>query len=138
LNYVDTSVFVAALVQEPYTRQAERWLSAGNDLAISEWTITEFSSALSTKLRIGSVDLKTRAAALRALDVMIEGSLAVYSVGREHFRLAARFADKHDLGLRAPDALHLAVAANKAATLVTLDKRIATAGKTLGVSTRLL
>jgi predicted nucleic acid-binding protein len=138
LNYVDTSVLVAALVQEAHTRRAERWLTAGEALAISDWTITEVSSALAQKLRIGNIDVQTRAAATDAIDTMIASSLVLLPVERAHFRTAAKFADQHRLGLRAPDALHLAVAADNNATLVTLDKKLATAGRKLGVATRLL
>ena len=138
LNYVDTSVFIAAFTREQHTPRAERWLTSGGDFAISDWTITEFSSAIAMKLRVGSIDLRTRTAAGNAFAVLIGDSLSVLQVEREHFREAAQFADRHRLGLRAPDALHLAVAADHGATLVTLDRSMAKAGKALGVATRLL
>jgi len=125
-------------VQEAHTRRAERWLTAGSDLAISDWTIAEVSSALALKLRAGSIDQETRAAAIDALGTMIAESLALLPVESAHFRTAAKFADQHLLGLRAPDALHLAVAQDNHATVVTLDKKLATAGEKLGVATRLL
>ncbi len=43
--------------------------------------------------------------------------------------------DQQGLGLRAGDALHLAVAAEHGATLWTLDVRMAEAGPVLGVVT---
>ena len=140
MDYIDTSVFVAAFVDEAHTRRAERALSAGDagELAISEWTIAELSSALSLKLRIGSIDVETRRAALDAFASMIAESLVLLSVESVHFRTASSFADRHALNLRAPDALHLAVAAERGAVLVTLDKRLARAGKALGVATKLV
>jgi len=54
------------------------------------------------------------------------------------FRTAARFAGQHALGLRAGDALHLAICADHGATLCTLDHRLSEAGPTLGVKTMLL
>ena len=53
-------------------------------------------------------------------------------------RTAARFADRHELGLRVGDALHLAVCADHGATLCTLDRRLAEAAPALGVRTTLL
>jgi hypothetical protein len=138
LNYVDTSVFVAAFTQEQHTPRAERWLTSGSDFAISDWTITEISSALAMKLRVGSVDLETRATALEAFAELIRDSLTLLPVESKHFREAARFAERHELGLRAPDALHLAIAADSGATLVTLDRRMAKMGRKLGVATRLI
>ena len=49
-------------------------------------------------------------------------------------RLADIFVRRFDLGLRAPDALHLAIARRLDATLVTLDRRMATAARELGVA----
>jgi predicted nucleic acid-binding protein len=140
LNYIDTSVLVAALVRETHTRRAERLLTGGSDgdLATSDWTLAEFSSALSIKLRVGGIDMEGRKAALEALAVMLNESIVLLPVERAQFRLAARYADQHQVGLRAPDALHLAVAAERGATLCTLDQRLAAAGKSLGVATRLI
>jgi uncharacterized protein len=138
LNYIDTSVLVAALTTEVHTRRAERWMTTANELAISDWVIAEFSAALSIKLRIGTVSLDARDMALEALATMIRQSLTLLAVGSPHFRTAARFADQYRLGLRAADALHLAVTAEQGAALCTLDKRLARAGKTLGVVTRLV
>jgi uncharacterized protein len=54
------------------------------------------------------------------------------------FRTAARLADQHAIGLRAGDALHLAICASHGATLCTLDRRLGDAGSALGIKTILL
>jgi predicted nucleic acid-binding protein len=65
-------------------------------------------------------------------------SFTVVPVSRLQFRTAARFAEQHMLGLRAGDALHLAICADHGATLCTLDRRLSEAGAALGVKTMLL
>jgi predicted nucleic acid-binding protein len=60
------------------------------------------------------------------------------SVAASHFRIAAKYVDQHALGLRAGDALHLAVAADHGAVVCTLDQRLAEAGPVLGVATHRL
>lgn len=61
----------------------------------------------------------------------------VVGVTGGQFRAAARFTDQHALGLRAGDALQLAIASEQGATLVTLDRRLAEAGPMLGVPAQL-
>jgi predicted nucleic acid-binding protein len=48
-------------------------------------------------------------------------------------RLGYIYVRRFDLMLRAPDALHLAIARRLDATLVTLDRRLARAAKELGI-----
>ena len=62
----------------------------------------------------------------------------MYSVADSHFELTARFCDFADIGLRAGDALHLAIAQDHGATVCTRDKRMAGAGATLGIETILI
>jgi predicted nucleic acid-binding protein len=69
---------------------------------------------------------------------MIAQSIEMLPVTAAHFKVAARIADEVRLGLRAGDALHLAIASEQDATLATLDRRLARAGKTLGVQTTLI
>jgi hypothetical protein len=99
---------------------------------------TEFSSALSTKLRAGHIEPAQRADALAMFTRLTTDSFAVVPISRLQFRTAARFVDQHTLGLRAGDALHLAVCADRGATLCTLDRRLSDAGSVLGIKTILL
>jgi len=118
----------------------QAWLEqqAGSVLMISDWTVTEFSSALAIKLRTGQLDPDSRATAIALFHRLVTDSFDVLPVSSNHFRIAAKFADHHELGLRAGDALHLAVAADHGATACTLDRRMAAAGPALGVQAQLL
>jgi predicted nucleic acid-binding protein len=100
---------------------------------ISDWVVTEFASALSVKIRMHQLKVEDRAKTVNLFTRLKAESLFVAPITREHFAAAARFADQHGLGLRAGDALHLAVAADHGATIFTLDKRLAEAATSLGV-----
>jgi predicted nucleic acid-binding protein len=93
---------------------------------------------LSIKLRIGAIDPDGRATALATFARLSIDRFQIAPVSRTDFTAAARFADRYELGLRAADALHLAVSAGLGTTLCTLDRRLADAGPALGVPTVLV
>jgi uncharacterized protein len=132
--YLDTSVIVALLATEPASERLQSWLSAreAEGLATSRWTETEVASALSLKVRTGEFTLAQRAEAAAGWRTWREG-LLLLNVEAAAFEAAAAFASRPDLGLRAGDALHLAVAAATGCMLVTLDDRMAKAAPEVGV-----
>jgi hypothetical protein len=117
----------------------EAWLMAsqGEDLAISAWVITEFSSALSVNMRTGKLSAAQRAGAMTQFGQM-RNSLTILPITDSHFHAAALYADRDELGLRAGDALHLAIGSAHGATVVTLDRLMAEAGQAVGIPTILL
>ena len=136
--YLDTSVLVAALGNEQHTTAIQDWLSdrQAGELNISDWVITEFSSALALKLRSGQWQAEHRSECLATFARLVEQSLTVVPVSSANFRSAARLADQHQSGLRAGDALHLAVCAEHGMRLVTLDNTMAAAARTNAIPTQ--
>jgi predicted nucleic acid-binding protein len=138
--YLDTSVLVAMLTSEDATARVQDWIAdqPPGTLALSEWVHTEFASAKSIKVRTGQFGGGSRATIMAAYTRMIRTSFRVFPVSSEDFRVAALHLNDHELGLRAGDALHIAVAAVHGATLCTLDRRMAVAATALGVQSLLL
>lgn len=136
VQYLDTSLLVAALTNEAMTRVAQRWLAnqPAGSMAISDWVMTEFPAALSMKLREKQIGAADRAEVLSTFTLLADESLEVWPVTRGDYRTASRFANQHASGLRAGDALHLAIAAERGASICTLDRAMIAAARTLGVS----
>jgi predicted nucleic acid-binding protein len=133
--YLDTSVLVSALTNESATVTSQAWLKKqnANDLAVSDWTTTEFSAALSIKVRMGEMPGKERASVLRRFARVSARSFVVLAVARSDFQNAARLCQRAASGLRASDALHLAIAEHNGLDLCTLDARLAKAAEAIGV-----
>lgn len=137
--YLDTSLLVAALTREARTAAIQAWLAdqPPDELVVSEWTLAEFSAALSMKLRLGHLDVSSRADVLAMLTTLTRESLTVWPVSQQDFRAASRLADNYRTGLRAGDALHLAIAANRGEPLLSLDRTQVKAALSMGISARL-
>jgi predicted nucleic acid-binding protein len=135
IRYLDASLIVALLTPEVASERADAWFAVqpAGSLAISAWVATEVSSALSIKLRTGALDLDRRAAALSAWNAIQADSLLSLAITDDHFEAAAAIANQHELGVRAGDALHLAIAAASGHTLATLDRPMAAAASQLGI-----
>lgn len=141
MEYADTSLLVSALTSnEAASGRSQLWLAAQEpgSIAVSDWTITEFSSALSIKTRTKVIDQPRQALAITTFDMLAAQSFVLLPIQREHFRLAAAYAGDPNSGLRSGDALHLAVAFLAGVKLRSLDTRLVNAAQMLGCEAELV
>jgi predicted nucleic acid-binding protein len=127
LIYLDTSVLVALLTNESTAPAIRRWYAEAERevFVTSDWSLCEFSSALSLKERTGQLTAGQVRAVHKTFDVFIEGGVRFLEVGRQAFRNGSTLIESMR-GLRAGDALHLAVAIESGAIgFATLDKLLA-------------
>ncbi|MFN3720443.1 MAG: type II toxin-antitoxin system VapC family toxin [Rhizobium rhizophilum] len=134
MEYIDTSIIVALLAREPAAERVSEWLreQTPGSLHVSGWTMTEFSSALSLKLRTGQIHIAQKSTALAAFNRLVSRSLVVLPVASPDFHAAARLCDRSELGLRAGDSLHIAIAVRSGLPISTLDKVMAVACHVIG------
>jgi predicted nucleic acid-binding protein len=137
MRYVDTSALVPLLLPEVRSRSIRAWfreLDLG-EVAVSTWTMTEFTSALGGKVRAGVTTAEAALRANTAFQRLARISLRSIVPAQQDFLDAADLLKRFDLGLRAGDALHVAIARNHHSTLlVTLDQTLARAAERLGLA----
>jgi uncharacterized protein len=133
--YLDASVLVPRLVEEPHTAAVDAYL-IGNpgELLISDFAAAEVASALSRLVRTRRLATHDAFSALTDFEIWRATSCSSVDVSAADARLAYGYVRRFELMLRAPDALHLAIARRLGATLVTLDDRLADAGRELAVA----
>jgi uncharacterized protein len=134
IRYLDTSVLVPLFVPEPLSDPIRAWFDAeaGATLAISAWTLTEFASAMGIKVRDKGLRPEQAQTACALMQTLATASLRVFTPTRGNFEQAAAYLAQHALGLRAGDALHLAIAQDQnAERFYTLDRRLITAARKL-------
>jgi len=135
--YLDTSVLVPLFFNEAGTAAARTEVARDTSVWISYWTLAEFSSAIAFKLRSGQTDAATAATARLLFDGFLASHLTVVDVQREDFVNAAHLcASTPSLGLRTPDALHLAVAQRLGLTMVSFDAGLISACCAQGTACR--
>jgi len=134
-RYLDTSVLLPTLIAEPTTEAVYDFLGAdGQELLVSDFTAAEVASALSRLVRMALLSDADASARLSDFDAWRAAMSLPVDIAASDARLAYIYARRFDLRLRASDALHLAIARRLDATLVTLDRRLATAACELGVA----
>ncbi len=140
IYYFDTSVLVAAYTAELNSERLIVWMKglAGIEIAISQWTRVEFSSALSIKVRTRQITTELRTEVEQRFAAIADSSYLELPFAPDEFAIAARWCARHETGLRAGDALHLAIASRNEATLCTLDRKLHEAGEMLGIQTLLV
>ena len=104
------------------------------ELAVSHWTHVEFSSLLAREVRTGGLDGPAARDADAQFEAVVAESFVVWLPVADDYSLAKRYLGSPESGLRAGDALHLAVAANRRAEAIySLDKTMRKAGSVLGL-----
>ena len=138
-EYLDASVILPTLVEEAGSRAVDEFIGASHEkLVISEFAAAEVASALSRLVRTGLLDHDDAATRLADFDAWRAADAAELDTQASDIRLAHVFVRRFDLMLRVPDALHAAMCRRAGHRLVTMDRRLATAARDLGIEVRLL
>jgi uncharacterized protein len=132
--YFDTSFLAPLILPEATSDKIAALIRRlpAPEFVVSHWTRVEFSSLIAREVRMGGLDALAAARADARFEAMLDESFSVLLPNADDFALAKRYLAQFETGLRAGDALHLAVASNhRAAMIYSLDKTLLKAGKIL-------
>jgi len=132
--YFDTSFLAPLILPEATSDKIAAFVARlpTEDFAVSHWTRVEFSSLIAREVRMGGLDVRAATRADARFEAMVDESFSVLLPNAGDFGLAKRYLGQFETGLRAGDALHLAVANNhRASVIYSLDRTLLKAGKIL-------
>ena len=137
--YLDTCVLLALLTPEVHSPAASAFLEqAAETLAISPWTATELHSALALKVRTGALSATEADRVLEVFESSLAPGLLWLDLEADDFRNANACLRGWSTSLCAADALHLAIASGRGATLCSLDAPFVQAAQQLGLAALLI
>jgi uncharacterized protein len=134
--YFDTSFLVPLILPEATSDKIAAFVGSlpAEEFAVSHWTRVEFSSLIAREVRVGGLDVQAATRADARFEAMVDESFSVLLPNTDDFALAKRYLRQFETGLRAGEALHLAVAHNhRAAVIYSLDRTLLKAGQLLGL-----
>jgi predicted nucleic acid-binding protein len=136
--YIDASVIVPTLVREGSSGAVDSLFEQLEEPpVVSTFALGEAASALARLYRmdqLAAADVRDRIA---SLDRWLMLDAEVIDLEAADIRLASLFVRRLELGLRMPDAIHIAVSQRMGATLATLDVRLAGAASALAVAVKI-
>jgi uncharacterized protein len=139
--YFDTSFIAPAFIEE----QKSEWVTsklqtlADEKLTLSQWGHVEFASLIARRVRMKEISASDAAFILHSFEEVATDSFTILIPTVMDFNLASSLLQCPCTGLRAGDALHLAIAKNhNVKTFCTLDKEFIKAIKQLNIPLNLV
>lgn len=133
--YLDASVLVPLIVEEPLSQITEAFVDRyAGQLLTSEFAAVEAASGVSRLVRMGGLSIDTATAALEDFDAWRFAATELVETVPGDVRFAQMLVRRFETKLRAPDALHVAMAKRLGATLVTRDAGMRVAAEMVGVA----
>lgn len=134
--YLDMSFIAPLVINEPHSTAVETRLSKvkPGELVTSCWTQVEFAGLIARKLQMGELDAAEAAAVRTEFQEILDESFVVILPTVADYHAARDYLEIPRTGMRAADALHLAIAANRSAQRIwSLDQGFVRAGKRLNL-----
>ena len=135
--YLDASVIVPLFVHE--ARHPDMWgylATVSSPVIVTSFAAGEVVSALGRYVRKGELTVEGARERLCDLETWRAAATESPPIIDDDIDTASKFIARFDLGLRLPDAIHIASARRLGLPLLTLDDRMRQAATTLGNDVR--
>lgn len=134
MSYLDTSALLSLFIADAHTARMRRWLDADPpEVAISAFAMAEFGAVLGNRVRNREMAAQQARDMLDGFDRWLVAEAVVVAIEDSDHSFAAAIVRDTTLGLRAPDALHIAITRRLGTALLTFDTRQAEAARRLGI-----
>jgi predicted nucleic acid-binding protein len=131
--YLDASALLPLFIQESRTDEAHEHLR-GNVLLVSDFAIAEFSSGVARRARTGDIKESDATVVFANFDAWIADAASRENLTAGDLANATALVRRVDLGLRAPDAINIAITQRCGAHLLTFDAKMVRSARILGVT----
>ncbi len=133
--YLDASVLAALFTDDPFSVRADALIAAeGSGFIVSDFGAAEFASVMALHVRTSELSIDRAREALSDFDERMAQVSARIEIVPSDVRAAELMLRRLDLPLRAPDAIHIAIAQRLGAELATFDEKMAACARALGAS----
>lgn len=131
--YLDTSVLLSLLVEDGFSAQADRMVRARQPvmLLVTDFAVAEAASALSFQARSGARPKALVQLAFAEIDIWVTENAELAEITPQDVSAATGLMRSLEFPLRTGDAIHLACARRREATLATFDRKLAECGTRL-------
>ena len=133
--YLDTSFLIPLFTTEPLSSNAFEFIRANHAvLIVSDFAAAEFASAIGRRVRMREIVLDNARRLFSIFDGWLARSARRVEITGADMASCEAILRRLDTSLRAPDAIHLAIAQRLEATLVTFDRQMADSARALGTA----
>lgn len=132
--YLDTSALIALFINDAHSDNVTSLIREYDaDLVLSDFARAEFASVIGRLVRTRAFSVDEARVIFRNFDAWADNLTEPAITEANDVADTETILRRLDLGLRAPDALHIAIVRRVGATLATYDNRMADAARTLAL-----
>ncbi|SFV03276.1 Predicted nucleic acid-binding protein, contains PIN domain [Methylobacterium sp. 174MFSha1.1] len=134
--YCDTNILVPVIILESQSIRIRTWISSPDVTpVVSDLVVLEFSATISRLVRERTLSDSLGHDAVGEFETWRKTLGRPLTITRQTFAIARTIVEDAALGVRGPDALHLALLQVTGLPFATFDARLGRAAATLGLAT---